>query len=471
MKQGMLLLVTALVSAFAAVGVYRIFTPVRTVIIHETPQVQWAGWQEDPEWGTQSNANNYMPSDFVVTAEQVTPCVVNIKSRQPSQNRFFNLDAARSTGSGVIISSNGYIVTNYHVIENGDLIEVTLHDKREYVAKVIGYDRTTDIALLRIPAEDLQYVKFANSDEIKVGEWVVAVGNPFNLESTVTAGIVSAKGRSINILDDAYRIESFIQTDAVINPGNSGGALVNTRSGLVGINTAIVTKSGKYEGYSFAIPSNLVLKVVRDIREFGTVRRGILGVNVDNLNQEAARSAGLNPGEGVVITFVNPSGAAFEAGIRNGDIIYSINQQRVQTVPQLQEQIGRYRPGQKLSVLYFREGLPFETSVTLKELESEQLAASPDLIHIMRETGLELRDLRQDEVRVFGNGGGVVHSVIKNSPADKVNIESGFIIRKINDKRVRDLSMTLELLLANERVQLEGVYKDFPGEYKYIFRR
>lgn len=471
MKTYLLLLGSSLFSALLAVGLYRAWLPPTTIVMQEpTPRSsQLAGWQsaegeEDPEPVFKGAV------DFTETARRVTPAVVFIKATRGNQfHRFLPVDAPASTGSGVIISANGFIVTNQHVIEGGDRIEVTLHDQREYQARVIGVDRSTDLALLRIDAEDLNYLRFANSDSLQVGEWVVAVGNPFNLESTVTAGIVSAKGRSINILDHQYRVESFIQTDAVVNPGNSGGALVNHRGGLVGINTAIVTRSGKYEGYSFAIPANLALKVVRDLREFGKVQRGILGVHVENLDQKNAAATGLQPGDGVLITHVSPGSAAFDAGLRKGDIVWSIEQQRVRSVPQLQEQVARYRPGQELSVRYIRKGQPIETALTLKEIEETPTVASQEQESILSETGMELRELTPGELRIYGTSGAIVQSVMKGSPADRVNIESGFIIRSINGRRVRDFQQALQLLENRGPLVLEGRYLNFPGEFKYIF--
>ncbi|MBP6183847.1 MAG: trypsin-like peptidase domain-containing protein [Saprospiraceae bacterium] len=472
MKQLGLFILISVSSALFAIGLYRAFAPPSTIIIQDEHNGQFTRSLLPIDPAFQMEEGKYLaPVDFTHTAALVTPTVVNIKSTRGGDYSLFQLDAPSSTGSGVIISSNGFIVTNNHVIEGGESIEVTLHDKREYKATLIGVDKSTDIALLRIAAEDLEYVRFANSDSLQVGEWVVAVGNPFNLESTVTAGIVSAKGRSINILNDTYRIESFIQTDAVINPGNSGGALVNNRGGLVGINTAIVTKSGNYEGYSFAIPSNLALKVVRDLKEFGTVQRGFLGVNVENLNQETAKSVGMKPGDGVLITGVNQGGAAYEIGLQKGDILYSINKNKVSSVPQLQENVARYRPGEKLKILYFRNGKPLEAEVILKEIQQELSVLDPRAASILQGTGLEVRELTRVEINTYGACGGIVQSVQRDSPADQVNIESGFLIKKINGQRVRDLSTMLDYFQKPGKLVLEGVYKNFPGEYKYIFKQ
>ena len=467
-----LVLTTALFSAFTAVAVYRYFMPANTVVIQTNEPAASIYASNSLNEAAPEDTESTGLLDFTETAERVTPGVVFIRSVKPSDSRFFTFDMPGSSGSGVIISQDGYIVTNFHVIEGSESIEVTLSDKREYKASVVGYDTSTDLALLKIDTENLNYIQFADSDKLRVGEWVVAVGNPFNLESTVTAGIVSAKGRNINILDDAYRIESFIQTDAVINPGNSGGALVNTRSGLVGINSAIITKTGKYEGYSFAIPSNLVRKVVRDLREFGVVKRGILGINIENLTQQNANGSGLKPGEGVVVSSVKSGSAAYEAGLRSGDIIYSINDQRTNSVPKLQEYVGLFRPGENLNVLYFRKGLPFETKIILKELVLEATQTYvPEIYEIEQITGLSIRELSTTEITKHGTGGALVQSVQKGSPAAEVNLEPGFIIKRINGKSVRDLTDVISHLQKNGKLELEGTYTHFPGEYKYIFKR
>lgn len=467
-----LVLITALFSAFTAVAVYRYFMPANTVVIQTNEPAASIYASNSLNEAAPEDTESTGLLDFTETAERVTPGVVFIRSVKPSDSRFFTFDMPGSSGSGVIISQDGYIVTNFHVIEGSESIEVTLSDKREYKASVVGYDTSTDLALLKIDTENLNYIQFADSDKLRVGEWVIAVGNPFNLESTVTAGIVSAKGRNINILDDAYRIESFIQTDAVINPGNSGGALVNTRSGLVGINSAIITKTGKYEGYSFAIPSNLVRKVVRDLREFGVVKRGILGINIENLTQQNANGSGLKPGEGVVVSSVKSGSAAYEAGLRSGDIIYSINDQRTNSVPKLQEYVGLFRPGENLNVLYFRKGLPFETKIILKELVLEATQTYvPEIYEIEQITGLSIRELSTTEITKHGTGGALVQSVQKGSPAAEVNLEPGFIIKRINGKSVRDLTDVISHLQKNGKLELEGTYTHFPGEYKYIFKR
>ncbi len=305
-----------------------------------------------------------LPDDFVATSRMVTPAIVNVGASSGAMRS--------ANGSGVIISSDGYIITNFHVIEGTNRYNITLQDKREYRATLIGTDPTTDLALLKIEAEDLPTVKFGNSDNVEVGEWVLAVGNPFNLASTVTAGIISAKGRNINILADRYSIESFLQTDAVVNPGNSGGALVNATGKLVGINSAILSETGVFEGYSFAIPANLVKKVIEDLKDFGEVKRAILGVTIRDVDDNRANRLGLASVTGVVIQEVNPSSSAEVAGLKSGDVIVSVNGRNINSTPELQEQVARFRPGDRISVDYIRNGKRYtKENIRLKGLPQE----------------------------------------------------------------------------------------------------
>jgi len=373
-----------------------------------------------------------------------------------------------SSGSGVIISPDGYIVTNNHVIEEGNQIEVTLNDKRKYDATLVGTDPSTDLALLKIEAERMPYLIFGNSDSIRVGEWVLAVGNPFNLESTVTAGIVSAKGRSIDILEGEYKIESFIQTDAAVNPGNSGGALVNTNGELVGINTAIITRSGRYEGYSFAIPANLARKIIRDLKDFGTVQRGILGIGIDEVNDELAKDLGLTSVEGVYITRVSPKSGAADAGLKRGDVIISINNLKTATIPELQEKVARYRPGNKVEVQYIRDGKKYKSNVTLKNKSNTTALIGES--SMLRDLGFELRDLSKSEREKLKTEGAYVISITRGSKIERTNMDPGFIITKVNDSTVNNVDDLVNLLKdATGKVMLEGVYENYPGEYYYAF--
>ncbi len=304
------------------------------------------------------------PKDFSAIAKTVTSSVVSIA--------VYRGDYRISAGSGVVIFKDGYIVTNYHVIENATSFEVVLSDKRELKATLVGKDPNTDLALLKVDANDLMPLRLGDSDELKVGEWVLAVGNPFNLTSTVTAGIVSAKARSIQILKNRkFSIESFIQTDAVVNPGNSGGALVNARGELVGINTAIISETGGYEGFSFAIPSNLVIKIANDLREFGEVQRAVLGVVIGDVNGTIAKDLKLNKVEGVLVQSVNQGTTASEAKLEPNDVIVAINNVKVKSIPELQEQVARYRPGDIISIDYIRDGVSYrKNNVQLKSLKT-----------------------------------------------------------------------------------------------------
>lgn len=315
------------------------------------------------------NSTGYVPFDFIATSKKVTQAVVNITSI--SRNGY-----PMSGGSGVIISRDGFVVTNNHVVDgsNGSL-KVTLNNNKDYKARIIGVDPTTDLALLKIEERDLPTLQYGDSDNLEVGEWVMAVGNPFNLASTVTAGIVSAKGRNINILPGQYSIESFIQTDAVVNPGNSGGALVNGRGELVGINAAIISESGSYEGYSFAIPANLVRKVVSDLREYGEVRRAVLGVSIGEVTDEIAKELDLPMVEGVYVSGISEGGSAEDAGIRRDDVIVAVDGIKTASMPALQEQVARYRPGESIDVDIIRDGRKIRKyDVKLKALSSSSSA-------------------------------------------------------------------------------------------------
>ncbi len=288
-----------------------------------------------------------------------------------------------STGSGVIINSNGYIVTNNHVVADADKVDVTLHDNRSFVAEVVGTDPDTDLALIKINQKDLPHLSFVNSDNSKVGEWVLAVGNPFNLNSTVTAGIISAKGRNINIINSnnpsgrqqqgSTAIESFIQTDAAINPGNSGGALVNLDGGLLGINTAIASPTGSYSGYGFAVPSNIVSKVVEDLLSFGTVQRGWLGISVGSVSSDLAKEKGLDVTEGAYVSGFAEDGksAAKDAGVKVGDVVVKIDETPIKSSSALIEYVGRKRPGDKINITVDREGKTLILPITLRNKDGK----------------------------------------------------------------------------------------------------
>ena len=325
--------------------------------------------------------------DFASVANGTTSGVVHIKTQAYASNKgsslldlfgeeFFGGNAPQqgnsgqpqdfASGSGVIIDRAGYIVTNYHVIEGADVINVTLNDKRELEAKLVGTDPTTDLAVLKISAGNVDYIPFGNSDDVNVGDWVMAVGNPFNLASTVTAGIVSAKARNINILKENFAIESFIQTDAAVNSGNSGGALVNLQGELIGVNTAIATPTGYFAGYSFAVPVNIVKKVVADLIEYGAVKRGFLGVSIRDVDSDLAANLGLKNIKGVFVDRVSHNSAAYAAGLEAGDIITQVQGNPVNSSPELQEQVGRYRPNDAIDVTFMRNRQTKTVKVRLK---------------------------------------------------------------------------------------------------------
>jgi serine protease Do len=330
------------------------------------------------------NQSKSVPDDFITAAERTMPSVVHISAVQTktstSSGRDKELDILREffgdfdnsipqggTGSGVILQNNGYIVTNNHVVEGANELEVTLYDNRKFKAKLIGVDKSTDLAVIKIEDNDLPAISIGNSDNAKVGEWVLAVGNPFNLTSTVTAGIISAKGRNINIIEDAYKIEAFIQTDAAVNPGNSGGALVDVNGNLIGINTAIASRTGSFAGYSFAIPVNMMQKIVNDLIEYGEVQRGLIGISIQDLDNEIADDLGIDITEGVHVIEVMDGGAAKEAGLKSDDVITGVNGQNIKNTPQLQELIGRGRPGDKVNLNINRSGKKQDIVVTLKK--------------------------------------------------------------------------------------------------------
>jgi len=368
-------------------------------------------------------------------------------------------------GSGVIMTNDGYIVTNNHVVEGSSEIEVTLNDKRTFKAKLIGADPNTDIALIKIDAEKLPVIAFGNSDSLKVGEWVLAVGNPFNLTSTVTAGIVSAKARNINIINTKMRIESFIQTDAAVNPGNSGGALVNTRGELVGINSAIASQTGSYAGYAFAVPVSIVQKVVSDIRQYGVVQRALLGVNIQDIDSKLAKEKKLKTLEGVYVAEVNDQSAAKSAGIKKGDVINNVNGISVKTSAELQEQVGRYRPGDKITVTVVRGDSEEKLKVELKNSQGNYgVVSSQDSKDVLGATFKDVDAKIKDKLDL--DYGVEIKSLSKGKLADQ-GIKPGFIILKINSQAVRsaeDVQSAFDAVINNgEREKALFIVGVYPG--------
>lgn len=350
--------VAILASAVTQVSNYLIM-PEKIIVLQSTDQ------GVTPAKNTAQTSGGSVPEGFVDIAPKVTQSVVNIRATASSVSR-------GSNGSGVIISPDGYIVTCYHVIQNAGQVVVGLNNKEELPAKIIGVDPSTDLALLKVEAEDLDVLTPGNSEDVQVGEWVLAVGNPFNLSSTITAGIVSAKGRNINLINDRFGIEAFIQTDAAVNPGNSGGALVNTKGQLIGINSAIMSESGSYEGYSFAVPVNLVMKVIADLRDYGAVQRAVLGIGIREIDARLAREKNLGTLQGVYVTEVYPNSSAEEAGLVPGDIILGVNHQEISSISQLQEKLAILRPGDSIDLEYLRGNKKMKTKeVRLKKLAQQ----------------------------------------------------------------------------------------------------
>ncbi|MTB51068.1 S1C family serine protease [Lewinella sp. W8] len=408
------------------------------------------------------------PTNFINAAEKVTPGVVFVRSFRERMSRMEpNLESS-TTGSGVIISPDGLIATNNHVIEGAERIRIVLGDKREFDASVMGVDESTDLALLSINGKDLPNLEFGNSDSLQIGEWVLAVGNPFNLNSTVTAGIVSAKGRSIDVLEPEDRIESFIQTDAAVNPGNSGGALVNTNGELIGINTAIITNSGRHEGYAFAIPGNLALRVLNDLRDFGEVKRAVLGVYIQGVNDAQAKRLGLGTAKGVLITNLTPDGAALRAGLEIGDVMTALNGVDINSAPEMQEQLSRYRPGERLRITYLRNGRERKATALLRDkanrTRSLVSARVEDRLH---QLGFEVRSLTPQEAAAYPEGGVRVIAIFRDTPIEATNMNADFIIQAINDRRIQTMEQFMDALNGAEELLFQGVYEGYEGEYYY----
>ena len=447
---------------------------------------------------TADEEGNIKPLDFTETTDKVLDAVVHIRSTQTrSQN---GLGEARQlpdpfkeffgdmfkgqipeggmqqqpmfgTGSGVIINEKGYIITNNHVIDKADEVEVTLYNNETYKATVIGTDPTTDLALLQIKADDLKTMALVNSDDVEVGEWVLAVGNPMGLNSTVTAGIVSAKARNININKEKFAVESFIQTDAAINPGNSGGALVNLDGNLVGINTAIASRTGTYTGYGFAVPSNIVTKVVEDLLKYGNVQRGMLGVSIRTMDGRLAQEKGVEFSKGVWVEQVGEDSAADKAGIESGDIITKVNDVLVGTSPRLQEIIASKRPGDKVEVTVRRNGKDENFNVILENAEGTTDIMKKEKKEVLNLLGADFETLDKAVAKKLNIDGGVkVSRLYPGKIRKETQMREGFIITHIDGKKVTDIEDVAAILEDKKGgVMLEGTYEDEPGKYYYAF--
>jgi serine protease Do len=470
MKRYTPFIITGLLSAGLALGLSTLINKPTYVVDTSVPQTVLTNYA--PLASSTYTSVPIGTPDLVQASNRSKMAVVYIETTPSSSASYWSKRSTQvSTGSGVIISDNGYIATNHHVIEDGGEITVLLDDGREYDAKLIGSDPSTDLALLKVDAKGLPHLTFGDSDSLQVGEWVLAIGNPFRLYSTVTAGIVSAKSRNINILEDSG-IEAFIQTDAAVNPGNSGGALVNTRGQLMGINTAIMTYSGQYEGFSFAVPSNLVKKVLEDIREFGSIRRGWLGVVIRPVDASTAKSAGLTEVSGVLIESVNAASAAEQAGLQKGDVVTSIDGQKIVTSPDFMSKVGQHRPGDILAFQFIRDGKRKETNVKLSDSRTATLGNSitsnvnPD--DLLSEIGLNVRDFNEGEKMRLPKEGVIVNDIQPGSRIARANMEEKFIITKINGEPIKSTEdLKAALKHAGAGLYLQGYYEDFPGDYAY----
>lgn len=460
------ILLIALMGGAVSLGLYKTFENKRLI------------FSQRPD-GIPIRAVNYNPSaafnqpDFEAAASVSIHAVVHIKSEFQKKSlvyddffEFFNfggrpqpkeyISPYSAMGSGVIVSPDGYIVTNNHVVQDATSITVTLNDKRVYQASVVGSDPSTDLALIRIDEKELPFLTYGNSDEVKIGEWVLAVGNPFNLTSTVTAGIVSAKARNINILGSQGAIESFIQTDAAINPGNSGGALVNTRGELIGINAAIASGTGYYTGYSFAIPVNIVRKVVGDFMKFGKIKRAFLGVYYREIDDQFAKDKGFTDLRGVYIDDVTEGGPAEKAGLKKGDVIISIDSTPINGKSELMEFIGQKNPGDKVTVMVHREGKEFDLPLTMANEDSKQTSLKDDKLIIHGATFQELTD-KEKAVLNLDFGYKIVR--LDDGKLKSSGIRVGFILLAVDRQPVRTMSDLREALANhNGGVLIEGIY-------------
>ena len=469
------IVIASFVGALVALATYKIVIPQEDKYnsIQERQNVKFSNYNID-DISVPEGIN------FVQAAELVTPGVVHVTMtkqatdqyyRNPFEELFGNPHGGipreqQGSGSGVIISDDGFIATNYHVVEGASKIEVILNDNRRYEAELIGEDPTTDLALLKINEKNLDFIRYGNSDILKVGEWVLAVGNPFTLTSTVTAGIVSAKGRNLRLLGNReLGIESFIQTDAVVNPGNSGGALVNLKGELVGINTAIASPTGSYAGYSFAVPVSLVKKVMDDLLEFGAVQRALLGISILDVSDATERfDLDIEESNGVYVAGVNIGSAAEEAGLEKGDIIIGIDKNEVKSTAELQEYVARNRPGDKIDVTFLRDGKEATVKATLKNIMGEERMYRREAA--MEIQGATISEIDEDTKNDLDLSGGVQLNNIKSGKWSEAGIKDGFIITSVDKREIKTIN-DLMASLANKSggILIGGVYPD--GEEVY----
>lgn len=476
MKQTVKLLGIAFLGGMIALGVNQLFTKNHSETNMATTHIQSHQTSIAPptSFTSVNNTTSKTQVDFTEAANKSIHAVVYIMSEFEkrssvydnyfSPNDFFlrgQPNIIRASGSGVILSSDGYIVTNNHVVQDASKVVVTLNDKREYVASIVGTDPSTDLALLKIDEKELPFLTFGNSDEVKIGEWVLAVGNPFNLTSTVTAGIISAKARNINLLGSETSIESFLQTDAAVNPGNSGGALVNTKGELIGINAAIASRTGSYVGYSFAIPVTIVKKVVNDLKEFGRVERAYIGISIQNIDSKLSKKLKQENIKGVYVAGVIDGGAAEKAGIKPHSIVTKIDGKDVNTGSELLEKVGIHRPGDKIIVsIEDKDGKVTDYEVELTDIYGNtKITAEKEESVMAQKIGAKLSSISNKMKQEMGINNGVIVSEVSNGLFRDAGIRKGFIILKIDQSVVRKPS-DVSKILENKKggVLIEGVY-------------
>lgn len=428
------------------------------------------------------NQTTTSPIDFTKAAEHTVHTVVYIQCEYAQQTSFYEdffgflIPQQRSrtyqtSGSGVILSSDGYIITNNHVVQDADSIQVVLNDKRRYKAVMVGNDPSADLAVIKIDAKDLPTIEFGDSDKTKIGQWVLAVGNPFNLTSTVTAGIISAKARDLNILGNKMNenpLKSFIQTDAAVNPGNSGGALVDLDGKLIGINTAIASNTGSYAGYSFAIPSNIVRKITLDIMRYGATQVAYLGVNLAEVDSRLAESKGIKNVKGLYIASVSEGGAAQKAGLKEGDVIVQVNDREINSNSELNEILSQSSPGDKLSIKYERNNSVKEVECTLLNEIGNTSIIKAEEKNVIKVLNSELRELSAKEKREFQVENGYVLEKITNSPFARVGIRKGFVITSIDGNKSSLKEDIKSLSSRKGKIILEGFYPNNYRTYYYM---